>query len=132
MERNFFLGLFSKVAQGLSEKMDADASAADDRCGVDCLLEDVLRKATPQYKTDEEELCTERFLSTVHDDFQCPICKLVVDQAKEAPCCERRVLHCMHLAMASWGRYLPFMQTHAHNTTAETAIGHTTACSTTA
>ena len=72
-----------------SEKLDADASAADDRCGVDCLLEDVLRKATPQYKTDEEELCTERFLSTVHDDFQCPICKLVVDQAIEAPSCER-------------------------------------------
>ena len=95
----------------LSRKLGADqAQVTDDSRGVDCTITDVLAKAAPRYGTDEELLRGPRFVSTAHDEYQCPICKLVVDQAVEAPSCYRVLfLRKLHLAVDAWRRHVPFV-----------------------
>ena len=55
--------------------------------GMDVSFDSVLAKATPSYRTQFADLLPERFLEC-YSDLKCSVCRLVVDQVVETPCCQ--------------------------------------------
>lgn len=78
------------AAAAAAKTVDDPTLTEQSEPGADCSLEELLQRATPDYRTNDDcYLTTDRAVPRPFSDLTCMVCQCILNEAVESPCCHQ-------------------------------------------